>query len=86
LQKYRFFAGAGKPILCFHQIEEASAMTAFWKNLQALALGQLFNGGYFGGRTAALPPRDAQPTPAAPETGTNERNQRLPNARVAVCQ
>lgn len=61
-------------------------MTAFWKNLQALALGQLFNGGYFGGRTAALPPRDAQPTPAAPETGTNERNQRLPNARVAVCQ
>jgi hypothetical protein len=86
LQKYRFFAGAGKPILCFHQIEEASAMTAFWKNLQALALGQLFNGGYLGGRTAALPPRDAQPTPAAADTRTNERNQRLPNARVAVCQ
>ncbi len=61
-------------------------MTAFWKNLQALALGQLFNGGYLGGRAAALPSHNAQPTPAAAGTRTNERNQRLPNARVAACQ
>ena len=61
-------------------------MTAFWKNLQALALGQLFNGGYLGGRVGTLPSRDAQPTPAAAKTRTDERNQRLPNARVVVCQ
>ena len=32
-------------------------MTTFWKELQRLALGQLFNGGHFGAR---LP--DTQPT------------------------
>ena len=55
-----FLRAASKPILCFHQIEEASAMTAFWKNLQRLALGQLFNGGYLGGRAGTLPSRNAQ--------------------------
>ena len=46
LQKYRFFARGYKPILCFHQNAEGLKMTTFWKNLQQLAHGQLFNGGY----------------------------------------
>ena len=86
LQKYRFFTRVYKPILSFHQNAEGMNMTSFWKNLQQLAHGQLFNGGYLGGRAAALPSRNAQPTPVAAGTRTNERNQRLPNARVAVCQ
>ena len=61
-------------------------MTAFWKNLHGLALGQLFNGGYLGGRAGTLPSRNAQPVPAAAGTRTSERNQGLPKARVAVCQ
>jgi len=46
LQKYRFFSRRYKPILSFHQNAEGKHMTAFWKNLQQLAHGQLFNGGY----------------------------------------
>jgi hypothetical protein len=86
LQKYRFFARSGKPILCFHQIDEALAMTAFWKNLHSLALGQLFNGGYLGGRAGTAPARNAQPTPNAAGTRASERNAHLPNGRAAVCQ
>jgi hypothetical protein len=46
LQKYRFFARRYKPILRFNQNAEDLHMTSFWKNLQQLAHGQLFNGGY----------------------------------------
>jgi len=46
LQKYRFFARRHKPILCVNQNAEGLHMTTFWKNLQQLAHGQLFNGGY----------------------------------------
>jgi hypothetical protein len=46
LQKYRFFSRRYKPIFHFHQNAEGKHMTAFWKNLQQLAHGQLFNGGY----------------------------------------
>ena len=46
LQKYRFFTRRYKPILSFHQNAEGMNMTSFWKNLQQLAHGQLFNGGY----------------------------------------
>jgi len=46
LQKYRFFTRRYKPILCFDQNAEGRHMSTFWKNLQQLAQGQLFNGGY----------------------------------------
>ena len=46
LQKYRFFGRRYKPILCVNQNAEGLHMTTFWKNLQQLAHGQLFNGGY----------------------------------------
>jgi len=59
-------------------------MTTFWKELQRLALGQLFNGGHFGAR---LP--DTQPTgttaPARQRDRTIAAAQQVPQVRVAAC-
>ena len=59
-------------------------MTTFWKELQRLALGQLFTGGHFGTR---LP--HAQPTDSAAPARTQERTagtgQRVPQVRIAAC-
>ena len=57
-------------------------MTTFWKELQRLAFGQLFNGGHFGAR-----PPEAQPTAAVQpqRERTIAAGQRVPQARVAAC-
>jgi hypothetical protein len=86
LQKYRFSPRAGKPILSFHQNEEASAMSAFWTHLQRLAQGQLFNGGYLrpddAMRTA---PADVAAKPVDRGHRAESRNQHLRSAQVTAC-
>ena len=52
LPKYRFFSACYKPILSVNQNAEGLHMTTFWKNLQQLAHGQLFNGGYLSAEVA----------------------------------
>jgi hypothetical protein len=86
LQKYRFFAPAGKAILCLHQIDEAPAMSAFWNNLHRLAQGQLFNGGYLHGDNGATPARSSQPTASPPKIRPDERDRTLPHAQIAACR
>ena len=61
-------------------------MTAFWKNLQRLALGQLFNGGYLRADYETPDARTSQPTPATRNAGAGDRNCTLPGGQVAVCQ
>ena len=86
LQKYRFFARAGKPILWFHQFEEASAMSAFWNNLHRLVQGQLFNGGYLQGGSATALARKSQPTASPREARPDERDRTLPHVQIAACR
>jgi len=57
-------------------------MTTFWKQLQRLALGQLFNGGYL-----SAPPASAKPAAKPlPKDRTAEFGNRLPHAQIVACQ
>jgi hypothetical protein len=83
LQKYRFFARRYKPILCVNQNAEALHMTTFWKNLQQLAHGQLFNGGYLGVDVARAQAKSVTKADAQ-RTCSNETVRRPPHPQIAA--
>jgi hypothetical protein len=86
LQKYRFFARASKPILCFHQIEEATDMAAFWTHLHRLAQGQLFNGGHLDWRTLQ-PTKTAEPSERPCRPALRDTPARcLPHTQIVACR
>lgn len=59
-------------------------MTTFWKELQRLALGQLFTGGHFGTHLPQAQPTDAAP-PARERDRTIAAGARVPQVRIAAC-
>jgi len=83
LQKYRFFTRRYKPILSFHQNAEGLQMSTFWKNLQQLAHGQLFNGGYLGADVARA---QAESVTKADDkrTCSNDTVRRPPHPQIAA--
>jgi hypothetical protein len=83
LQKYRFFTRGYKPILPFHQTAEGPNMTTFWKNLQQLAHGQLFNGGYLGTDVARTQAESVIKTEVK-RTCTNDTVRRPPHPQIAA--
>ena len=83
LQKYRFFTRRYKPILSFHQNAEGMNMSAFWKNLQQLAHGQLFNGGYLGADVARTQ-AESVTKPEVQRTCTNDTVRRPPHPQIAA--
>jgi hypothetical protein len=58
-------------------------MTTFWKQLQGLALGQLFNGGYLSVEAAC---KQANPEAKADDTRarTNDPIRRPPHVQIAA--
>jgi len=83
LQKYRFFTRDYKPILCFHQTAEGPYMATFWKNLQQLAHGQLFNGGYLGTDVARTQDESAA-RPEVKRACSNDTVRRPPHPQIAA--
>jgi hypothetical protein len=83
LQKYRFFARRHKPILCVNQNAEGRHMTTFWKNLQLLAQGQLFNGGYLSADAARAQVKPETKT-ERPRASPNDALRRPPHAQIAA--
>jgi hypothetical protein len=83
LQKYRFFTRGYKPIFSFHQTAEGLHMTDFWKNLQQLAHGQLFNGGYLGKEVARTQAESVTKTDAK-RTCSNDTVRRPPHPQIAA--
>ncbi len=58
-------------------------MTAFWKNLQQLAHGQLFNGGYLNADVARERARSAQKT-IEKRISANDAIRRPPHPQIAA--
>ena len=58
-------------------------MTAFWKNLQQLAHGQLFNGGYLSADVARERAAAAEKT-QAPRTASPDPLRRPPHTQIAA--
>jgi hypothetical protein len=83
LQKYRFFTRRYKPILSFHQNAEGMNMTSFWKNLQQLAHGQLFNGGYLSPDVARTQAESVIKTETK-RNCSNEAVRRPPHPQIAA--
>jgi hypothetical protein len=83
LQKYRFFTRRYKPILCVNQNAEGLHMTTFWKNLQQLANGQLFNGGYLSAEVARAQANSATKA-EVPRTCSNDALRRPPHPQIAA--
>ena len=83
LQKYRFFTRGYKPILSFHQNAEVLQMSTFWKNLQQLAHGQLFNGGYLSADVARTQAKSVTKE-TAPRTCSNDTVRRPPHPQIAA--
>lgn len=83
LQKYRFFTRGYKPILSVNQNAEGLNMTTFWKNLQQLAHGQLFNGGYLSADVARTQAKSVTKAEAQ-RNASNDTVRRPPHPQIAA--